>query len=96
MAKRMNHGLFLTAALKNVQILKRDVRFIVYHGPTGSDEKIGELRVSQGGLVWYGRSDKRGRKVGWERFARFMDQSSNRSERRASSEHKSVPRSKRA
>ncbi|MFZ9915141.1 MAG: hypothetical protein ACO3IB_07365 [Phycisphaerales bacterium] len=96
MPKRNHHRLYLTASLANVLVLKKDVKFFVYHGPEGDDDKIGELRVSQGGLVWYGRHDKRGRKVGWERFARFMESSNNRSESRTRSEPKSVPRGKRA
>jgi hypothetical protein len=55
------------------------VKFVV----DSDDEKLGELIVSQGGLRWYSKNEKRKKKLvdekkkghfaTWEQFAAFMD-----------------------
>lgn len=95
MPKRNPHELFLTVDLKDVQIKAKDVIFIVYRGSGRASRKVGELRVSQGALVWRGSFDQKGRKLGWTRFARLMEERGARAERRAPGAKKTVPRDKR-
>ncbi len=48
---------------------KTDIEFVVKR----DGEKFGTLRVSKGALVWFPRNGVKGRKVGWTRFAAFME-----------------------
>ena len=56
----MAYKLFIGLDVQDMQIKKKDVVFKVY----GDGRKFGELRLSQGAVVWRGRSDKIGRKMG--------------------------------
>jgi hypothetical protein len=37
------------------------------------DEKIGEVIIGRGSLIWYGRKWKQGRKFSWSRLADVME-----------------------
>jgi hypothetical protein len=47
-----------------------DVVFEVFD----DDGKLGELRVSQGGVDWYPRAAQIPAKLSWERFAEVMEE----------------------
>jgi hypothetical protein len=49
-------------------VLHADVVFEV----RSDDDKLGELRVSQGSIDWYPRSAQRGVSLSWEQFDRLM------------------------
>lgn len=87
----MAHQLFIDIELNDVEIKAKDVVFKVYSG----SEKFGELRVSQGAVVWRGRRDKQGRKLTWQRFDRLMEDAATRAETRSPGTRLTVPRSKR-
>ncbi len=84
------HQLFLDIEVEAQAIKKKDVVFKVYE----EGEKFGELRVSQGSIVWRGRGDKDGRKLGWERFDRLMQEHASRDERRQPGTRTAVARRK--
>ena len=48
---------------------KADVVFEVW----GDDEKLGELRVSKGSLVWYPKKNTYGNKISWSQFDAVME-----------------------
>ncbi|MFM7133271.1 MAG: hypothetical protein ACKO0W_03035 [Planctomycetota bacterium] len=95
MATRNAHQLFLTLPLKDVRVTTRDAVFLLYRRQGRKNEKLGELRVSQGALVWRGAFDQYGRKIGWRRFSALMEEHGRRAEVRAPGEKKTVPRRKR-
>ncbi len=72
------HELFIELDVQDMAVRSKDVVFKVYR----NGDKFGELRVSQGAVVWWGRSDKIGRKLGWAKFAEFMEAEGRRAERR--------------
>ena len=74
----MTYKLLLDLDVKRIQIKKKDVVFKVHR----DGKKFGELRLSQGAVVWRGRSDKFGRKMGWVRFDRLMQEEARLAERR--------------
>jgi hypothetical protein len=80
----MGNQLFMDASIKNIEVKSKDVVFIVYRtdSKTGEDYKHGELRLSQGGVVWRGHGDKDGRKLGWVSFDKVMQDKGYRRERR--------------
>lgn len=95
MAKR-HHAVFMSGSLEDIRVRHRDVVFFVYRADRGSrSAKFGELRVSQGAVVWRGRRDKKGRKLNWLQFERLMQEQGRRAEQRRVAERVSVPPSKR-
>jgi hypothetical protein len=93
----MRHELYLDLDLTGVPIKKKDVVFKVYSKETGSKQsrKFGELRLSQGAVVWRGRKDKQGRKISWSRFDALMQEEARLSERRPPGTRTGVARRKR-
>jgi hypothetical protein len=87
----MAHQLFVDIELDDVEVKSKDVVFKVYR----AGEKFGELRVSQGAIVWRGRRDKQGRKLSWRRFDRLMEETASRAETRKPGTRLGVPRRKR-
>lgn len=87
----MAHKLFLDLAVQALDIRTKDVVFKVYR----EGEKFGELRISQGAVVWRGRKDKDGRKLGWKRLDRLFQEEGRRAERRPQGANIGVPRRKR-
>ena len=85
------HQLFVDLDLTGVEVMKKDVVFKIYQ----EGEKFGELRLSQGSVVWRGRGDKIGRKIGWNRFNRVMQEEGRRAERRPPGSKISVAKQKR-
>ena len=85
------HKLFVDLDVHDIEIKSKDVVFKVYQ----DGEKFGELRLSRGAVVWRGRSDKMGRKMGWTRFNRLM-QEARRAETRPPGTRTITPRSKRS
>jgi hypothetical protein len=96
MASRNQHKLFVSVPVDDVRVTTRDVVFFLYRSKGRKSEKFGELRVSQGALVWRGAYDQYGRKLSWTRFGRIMEREGNRAETRPHGEKKSVPRRKRS
>lgn len=72
------HELFVDLDVRDMAVRKKDVVFKVY----SDGEKFGELRLSQGAVVWRGRGDKDGRKMRWTKFDRVMQEEARRAERR--------------
>jgi len=95
MATKNQHSLFLDLQLENIPIINRDVVFILYRGKGKKEKKFGELRISQGALVWRGAFDQYGRKISWNKLQDFMEENGQRAEIRPRGEKKTVPRSKR-
>ena len=93
MAKSRKNHLNVSMPLKDVQVKTADVVFVLCRGPR--KEKFGELRISQGAVVWRGKNDKYGRKIGWDRFDKLLERDGKRSEKRKPCAKKSVPKSKR-
>lgn len=94
MVKR--HAVFMSGSLEDIRVKHRDVVFFVYREVRGSrSAKFGELRVSQGAVVWRGRRDKKGRKLNWLQFERLIQEQGHRAERRRLAERVSVPPAKR-
>ena len=60
-------------------ISRADVKFDVYD----DEEKIGTLAVSRGSVVWFAAGTKYGRKMGWAKFARMMEENATRFEQRS-------------
>jgi hypothetical protein len=50
------------------EVVNSDVIFEVF----GDEEKIGELRISKGGLDYYSRDKKTPKTLSWEQFDRLM------------------------
>ena len=74
----MAHTLHLHADVSNLSVGTKDVVFVVRQ----DGQRFGELRVSKGSLVWRGRYDHIGRKIGWKRFATLMEEHGVLAERR--------------
>jgi hypothetical protein len=85
------HGLFVQFALPPARVRHKDVVFFVYRGKS----KFGELRVSQGAVVWRGRGDKSGRRMPWPRFDELMQEAAPRAERRRPGTRVSVSKKRR-
>ena len=75
----MKTKLSMDADIKKMQIKSKDVIFTIRDD---NDVKFGEIRISQGGIVWRGRSEQWGRKIGWKRFNDLMDDEGYRREKR--------------
>jgi len=86
----MAHKVFVDLDVTAVEVKMKDVIFKIYR----RKKKFGELRVSRGAVVWYGRSDQIGRKMTWRRFDQAMQADARRQERRPPGSPKSVPRKK--
>ena len=95
MAKSRTNHLFVSMPLTDVQVKTADVVFLLYRGKGARMKKFGELRVSQGAVVWRGKNDKYVRKIGWDRFSKLLEIHGKRSEIRKPREKKSVSRGKR-
>ena len=93
MAKSRKNHLYVSMPLNDVQVKTADVVVVRCRGPR--KEKFGELRISQGAVVWRGKNDKYGRKIGWDRFDKLLERDGKRSEKRKPGAKKSVPKSKR-
>ena len=92
---RNQHGVFLNLDVANLRVKSKDVVFLVYRGNGRASKKFGDLRVSQGAVVWRGQNDKKGRKLRWAAFDKLMQEFAGRSERRKPRDVRSVPSSKR-
>ncbi len=90
------HGVFMSSTLEDIQVKHKDVVFFVYRRIGRRISKFGELRVSQGAVVWRGRRDQKGRKLNWGQFERLMQERGLRSERRRRADRVSVPASRRS
>ena len=87
----MAHQLFMNMKILDAPVGTRDVVFLVYK----DDEKFGELRVSKGAVVWRGKFDQYGRKMGWAKFDRLMEEHGRRAEHRSPGARKTVRAKKR-
>ena len=56
-------------SIPNKEVVNSDVVFEIF----GDDTKIGELRISKGGLDYYSRDKKYPKKLTWEQFNRLME-----------------------
>ena len=74
----MAFKLFIDHDVRGLQIKSKDVVFKVYR----DGRKFGELRLSQGAVVWRGRKDKFGRKMRWVKFDKLMQEEARLAERR--------------
>ena len=92
-AKSNGNRLFASVPVKDLRVRTADIVFLLYRGKKPA--KFGELRVSQGALVWRGSFDQYGRKVSWTQFARLMEKFGRKSEKRPPGAVKSVSRKKR-
>jgi hypothetical protein len=86
------HELYFDVDLRDVEVKSKDVVFMVYQ----DGEKFGELRLSRGAIVWRGRLDKLGRKLGWVKFDRIMQEQSRLAERRMPGTRTAIRKSKRS
>lgn len=82
------HELYIDFDDQDVPARKKDVVSKVL----ADGEKFGELRLSQGSVVWRGRGDKDGRKMSWAKFDRLMQEQAIRAERRPPGARVSVRR----
>jgi hypothetical protein len=89
------HNLYVSIPLQDYRVKSKDVLFLIYRGKGARSKKFGELRVSQGAVVWRGVRDQIGRKLTWSRFHRLFEKHGTRSETRHPSAKKTVPRGKR-
>ena len=74
----MAYKLFIDHDVRGMRIKKKDVVFKIY----SDGRKFGELRLSQGAVVWRGRKDKIGRKMRWSKFDKVMQEEARLAERR--------------
>lgn len=86
------HKLFIEVDVRDMRVKAKDVIFRVYE----DDEKFGELRLSQGAVVWRGRFDKKGRKMGWKKFDSLMQEAGRLDEKRPPGARITVRKKKRA
>ena len=86
------HQLFIDMDIRDMEVGSKDVVFMVYQ----DGEKFGELRLSQGAVVWRGRYDRIGRKMRWPKFDRLMQSESNLAERRKPGTRTTVRKKRRA
>jgi len=70
--RRSRRKHFVDAELQIAELTKSgsSINLRIY----ADDEKIGELEIGRGSLIWYGRKWKSGRRISWSRFAEKMDQ----------------------
>jgi len=87
----MAHKPYLNVDVKDHEVGTKDTMFLVYR----DDKKFGELRVSKGSVVWRGRNDQYGRRIGWKRFDKLMQVEGRRCETRKPRAKKTVRASKR-
>lgn len=50
------------------EVVNSDVVFEIF----GNDSKLGELRISKGGLDYYGRNKKNPTTLSWDQFDKLM------------------------
>ena len=96
MASKRPHLLFVSVPVEDYPVRAKDIVFYLYEGRGRASAKFGELRVSQGAIVWRGSRDQYGRKLAWRRFHNLMEREGSRAEIRPPGAKKSVPRRKRA
>ncbi len=87
----MAFKLFIDHDVRGMQIKSKDVVFKVYR----DGRKFGELRLSQGAVVWRGRKDKFGRKMRWVKFDTLMQEEARLAERRRPGTRTGVRKQKR-
>lgn len=92
MATQRKHGLFLELDLREYRVKSKDVVFFVYRGRPQTKSKFGELRISQGAVVWRSRAQSIGRKLNWSRLDQLFKNYGRREERRKKNARKSVSR----
>lgn len=85
------HELFIDLDVRDMKVKTKDVVFKVYQ----DGKKFGELRLSQGAVVWRGRFDKDGRKMRWTKFDQLMQEEARRAERRPPGARLTVRKKKR-
>jgi len=95
MRSTTSHKVFAELPFDYLRVQKKDIVFYIYRGGKRSSAKFGELRISQGALVWRAKGDKIGRKLNWSRLAKVMEEEGHRSEKRRQGTPRSVPRSRR-
>ena len=96
MTNQRKHGLFLELDLRGYRVKSKDVVFFVYRGKPQKKSKFGELRISQGAVVWRSRAQSIGRKLNWTRLDQLFMSFGRREERRKPNARKSVSRRARA
>ena len=57
---------------------KTDVNFYI----DVDGERLGQLSISNGAIVWFPKGSKKGRKMGWKKFDELMQENAGRRERR--------------
>jgi hypothetical protein len=62
----MQHDVSFTIPYRSLG--KSDIRFKVF----ANNEKLGELQVSNGALVWFPKNKKIGNKLGWSKFDKLI------------------------
>lgn len=87
----MAFKLFIDHDVRGMRIKSKDVVFKVYR----DGRKFGELRLSQGAVVWRGRKDKFGRKMRWVKFDTVMQEEARLAERRRPGTRTGVRKQKR-
>ena len=87
----MAFKLFIDHDVRGMRIKSKDVVFKVYR----DGRKFGELRLSQGAVVWRGRKDKIGRKMRWVKFDTLMHEEARLAELRRPGTRTGVRRQKR-
>ena len=92
MANSGPHRLFLSLPSTDLPVTTKDVVFFLYKGKGARMKKLGELRVSRGALVWRNKNDKYGRKIGWARLGKLLEEHGVRREKRPVGEKKLVSR----
>ena len=85
------HKLYIELDVRDIPVRTKDVIFKVYR----DDKKAGELRLSQGAVVWRGANDKLGRRLRWKKFDELMQEHGRRAEFRAPGARKTVRKKKR-
>jgi hypothetical protein len=85
------HQVFLDLDVMDLRVRSKDVVFKVYQ----DDKKFGELRISQGAIVWRGRKDKLGRRRSWAKFDKLMQAQPGRGEVRQPGSRLTVRKKKR-
>jgi hypothetical protein len=89
-ATKKKHGVFLELDLREHRVAAKDVVVFVYRGRSTKKVKFGELRVSQGAVVWRSRADRIGRKLGWTKLSLLFEAHGLRQEVRKPNARKSV------
>lgn len=57
---------------------KTDVNFYI----DADGDRLGQLSISRGSIVWFPKGSKKGRKISWKKFSELMEENAGRQERR--------------